>query len=75
MMVGSPVGITDDTDIVTLLQRCDPHDTDEVIKTMNAAAALILTQRARLANYEAVQAGLERLSHRFEDNLRKVLAE
>ena len=39
MTVGSTLA---DDDIVSLLQRCSPHDTDEVIKIMNAAAQVIL---------------------------------
>lgn len=64
-----------DDDIVSLLQRCDPHDTDEVIKIMNAAAEVILRQRVQLANYQAVQAGLARLADRFEANLERALTE
>jgi hypothetical protein len=69
-MVGSTLP---DDDIVSLLERCNPHDTDEVIKIMNAAAVVILRQRVQLANYESLQAALDKLADRFEENLRKTL--
>jgi hypothetical protein len=65
----------DKDDIVSWLQCCDPHDTDEVIKIMNAAAEVILRQRVQLANYQSVQAALARMADRFEANLDKALAE
>jgi hypothetical protein len=69
-----PIGSTlPDDDIVSLLQRCSPHDTDEVIKIMNAAAEVILRQRVQLANYQSLQASLMRLADRFEANLERAL--
>ena len=46
------------TDLVTLLHTCSPHDTDAVIKCLNAAAAEI--ERLRRGEFICSKCGLRK---------------